>query len=326
MDTTMSFPGLGIGEFTVDRVAFSLFGKDVYWYGILITLGIVFAFVHAYLRSRQESGITLDDLLDVAIWLVLLGVVGARLYYVAFDYPARPENYKNFIDVIAIWDGGGAIYGALIFGALSIVGVTLYKKLNTLQVMDTIAPGVMVAQAIGRWGNFFNGEAHGGVVSENSPLYFLRMGLYEGGRMQYFHPTFFYEGAWNVLGFILISIFYRKKKFNGQIVMAYVAWYGLGRMFIEGLRTDSLMLGPIRISQLIGALCFLAGAGFMTLCWILTARGKAPKFLHLNWAKPAIANGAPEATEESTEANESTEIAEETEPAQDEKPNESEEN
>ena len=159
----------------------------------------------------------------------------------------------------------------------------------------------MVAQAIGRWGNFFNGEAHGGVVSENSPLYFLRMGLYEGGRMQYFHPTFFYEGVWNVLGFILISIFYRKKKFNGQMLMAYVAWYGLGRMFIEGLRTDSLMLGPIRISQLIGALCFLAGAGFMTLCWILTARGKAPKFLRVNWAEPATETAENETPDESEE-------------------------
>ena len=267
MNTTMSFPGLGIGEFTVDRVAFNLFGKDVYWYGVLITLGVVFAFLHAYLRSRQEKGIKLDDLLDVAIWLILLGIVGARLYYVAFDYPARPENYKTFIDVIAIWDGGGAIYGALIFGALAIVGVTLYKKLNTLQVMDTIAPGVMVAQAIGRWGNFFNGEAHGGIVEEGSALYFLRMGLYPNeltSGMAYVHPTFLYESLWNVVGFILINLFYKKKRFDGEVAFWYLAWYGFGRMLIEGLRTDSLMIGPFRISQLVGLLCFL-GCGTLAV-------------------------------------------------------------
>ena len=296
-NTTMSFPGLGIGEFTLDRVAFTIFGKEVYWYGILITLGMLLAFLHAYLRSRQEGGIKLEDLLDIGIWTIFSGIVGARLYYVVFDYMERPENYKSFVDYIAIWKGGIAIYGAIIFGALAVLGVTLYKRINTLKVMDAVAPGVMVAQSIGRWGNFFNGEAHGGVVSEGSPLYFLRMGLLENGEMQYFHPTFFYESLWNLVGFVLITIFYRKKKFNGQIVMAYVAWYGLGRMFIEGLRTDSLMLGPIRVSQLIGALCFLAGAGLMALCWVLTARGKAPKFLHLNWGAPVAANGAPVASD-----------------------------
>lgn len=296
MNTTMSFPGLGIGEFTVDRVAFTLFGKEIYWYGIVITLGIVIAFVHAYLRTRQE-GIRVDDLLDIGIWTVLCGVVGARLYYVVFDYFERPENYKTLTDFIAIWNGGIAIYGALIFGALAILGVTLYKKINTLTVMDTVAPGVMIAQALGRWGNFFNGEAHGGVVSESSPLYFLRMGLVEGGQMQYFHPTFFYESLWNVVGFVLITVFYRKKKFNGQIVMAYLAWYGFGRMLIEGLRTDSLMLGPIRVSQLIGALCFVAGLGFMVLCLYWTRIGKFDRWLKVTWGSPAPAVGATEAAD-----------------------------
>ncbi len=297
MNTTMSFPGLGIGEFTVDRVAFSLFGKEVYWYGIILTLGIVVAFVHAYLRAKDE-GIKGDDILDIGIWTVLCGVLGARLYYVIFDYLERPENYKSFVDFIAIWNGGIAIYGSLIGGALAVFFVTRRKKLNTLCVMDAIAPGVMLAQAIGRWGNFVNGEAHGGIVSEGSPLYFLRMGLVEGGEMQYVHPTFLYESAWNVVGFVLITIFYRKKKFNGQVLMAYAAWYGLGRMFIEGLRTDSLMLGPIRISQLIGAVCFLAGVGMMIFCLYLTRRGKGDKWLKVMGAC-VTANGAP--AEETTD-------------------------
>ena len=123
MNTTMSFPGLGIGEFTVDRVAFTLFGKDVYWYGVLITLGVVFAFLHAYLRSRQEKGIKLDDLLDVAIWLILLGIVGARLYYVLFTL----SEYDTLLDVIAIWNGGLAIYGAIIAGALAVFFVSKCK-------------------------------------------------------------------------------------------------------------------------------------------------------------------------------------------------------
>ncbi len=293
METTISFPGLGIGEFTLDRVAFEIFGKPIYWYGIIITCGIMIAFLHAYLRTRQE-GILPDDILDIGLWTVLCGVVGARLYYVIFDSFENPGRYKSFLDVIAIWEGGLAIYGGIIGGALAILGVSLYKKINPLKVMDTIAPGVMIAQAIGRWGNFFNGEAHGGVVPEGSPLYFLRMGLFEDGRMQYFHPTFLYESLWNIVGFALITVFYRKKKFNGQVTLAYFAWYGFGRMFIEGLRTDSLYWGPFRVSQLLGGICFAVGVGLMIACFILQKKGKLEKLLTVKWAEPLPAGGVPE--------------------------------
>ena len=133
--------------------------------------------------------------------------------------------------------------------------------MNTIKLMDMAGPGVMIAQAIGRWGNFFNAEAHGGVVAENSPLYFLRMGLLPNENSIfttfYYHPTFLYESLWNVIGFIIINIFYKKKKFNGQMACMYLAWYGFGRMFIEGLRTDSLYVGMFRISQVVGAVCFI---------------------------------------------------------------------
>ncbi len=302
-DTIVSFPGLGIEEFTLDRVAFSLFGQDVYWYGVIITLGMIVAFVHAYLRCRQE-GIKADDILDVGICIIPCGVIGARLFYVLFDAIQNPGNYQSFVDVIAIWDGGLAIYGGVIFGALTIYAVTRIKKINTLKVMDTVAPGVMIAQAMGRWGNFFNGEAYGRVVPEDSLLYPFRMGLVSqytetGDTMCYYHPTFLYESLWNILGFILITVFYRRKKFNGQVTLSYFAWYGFGRMFIEGLRTDSLYIGPFRISQLIGAACFAIGAGLLIAGFILRGKGKLDRWLAVSWASDAAeAVDTPEGTEE----------------------------
>ena len=288
--TTVEFPGLGIGPFTMDRVAFEFFGKPVYWYGVLIMLGMVAAFLHAYWRTKHE-GIKVDDLLDVGIWTVVVGVIGARLYYVLTSLDGG--GYTSFMDVIAIWEGGLAIYGGVIGGALAIVVVCLVKKINTLKVMDAVAPGVMLAQAIGRWGNFVNGEAFGEPVPADHFLYRFRMGLEsnytEGAGMQYYHPTFLYESVWNIVGFILITCLYRKKKFNGQITLMYLTWYGFGRMFIEGLRTDSLWVGSFRISQVVGAVCFIAGAALLVTGFILSHKGKLDKWLKVVWAQPAPA-------------------------------------
>jgi phosphatidylglycerol:prolipoprotein diacylglycerol transferase len=142
------------------------------------------------------------------------------------------------------------------------------KKMNFPLCADIILPGVMIAQALGRWGNFFNGEAYGGIVSEGNPLYFLRMGIFPNNvatGLAYVHPTFLYESLWNVLGFVIINILWNKgkKKFDGEVALWYATWYGFGRMFIEGLRTDSLYVGPIRISQLVGLICFVAGASLI---------------------------------------------------------------
>ena len=267
MSTTVSFPGLGIGEFSVDRVAFEIFGKPIYWYGVIIMLGIVAAFIHAMIRSKRE-GFTPDDVLDLGIFTVVFGVLGARLYYVLTTLDTH--EYKNIIDVFAIWEGGLAIYGGIIAGCTALVLTAVYKKINPLKVMDAVGPGVMLAQAIGRWGNFMNGEAFGYEVAEGSLLYPFRMGLISdytntGSTMHYYHPTFLYESLWNIAGFILIACIYRKKKFNGQMALTYFAWYGFGRMFIEGLRTDSLYLGNtnIRVSQLVGFLCFVVFTGLI---------------------------------------------------------------
>lgn len=265
--TRISFPGIGIDGFDVNRVAFTLpfgDGMAVYWYGIIITLGIIFAGYYAYFRSKNE-GIKTDDVLDIAIWTVLCGVLGARLYYVLTSldsFVPKPFSLGQFIkNVFSFRDGGLAIYGGIICGCSAIIVVCLIKKITPFKATDMAAPGVMIGQLMGRWGNFFNAEAHGGVVPEGHPLYFLRMGLLpnEDSRYEtfYYHPTFLYESVWNLIGFLIINSFYKKKKFNGQISCMYLAWYGFGRMFIEGLRTDSLYVGKIRISQLVGLLCFV---------------------------------------------------------------------
>lgn len=261
----IAFPGLGIEEFSVSKIAFTIpifGGIDVRWYGIFVTLGMVAAVLYTFYRSKNK--ISTDDLLDMALFTIFFGVVGARLYYVI------TYGGYSFAEIFQIWNGGLAIYGGIIGGILAIFGVCRYKKLNFLGMIDCIGPGVMIAQAIGRWGNFFNGEAFGGLVAEGSPLYFMRMGLYphpfdfrEIEGMIYVHPTFLYESMWNVVGFILINLFYKKKKFDGEIACWYLAWYGFGRMLIESLRTDSLMVGPFRISQLVGLVCFVVCTFFI---------------------------------------------------------------
>ncbi len=310
MSTTVSFPGLGIGEFSVDRVAFEIFGKPIYWYGVIIMLGIVSAFVHALLRSKQE-GVKADDILDVGIFTVLFGVLGARLYYVVTTLDTH--RYDSFIDVIAVWEGGLAIYGGIIAGCTAIVVTCLVKKINPLKVTDAIAPGVGLAQAIGRWGNFVNGEAFGYEVAEDSLLYPFRMGLvsdytHTGSEMHFYHPTFLYESLWNVLGFVIITLLYRKKKFNGQITLMYFAWYGFGRMFIEGLRTDSLYVGPFRISQVIGALCFIAGAALLVTGFVLSRKGKLDKWLTVRWGEAVPTEGTAVADTNDSEAASETAV------------------
>ena len=285
----VSFPGVGIESFTLDKVAFDVFGIEVRWYGILIMLGIIFAFGYSLFRSKQE-GLSYDDVLDLGLYIVVAGVLGARLYYV-FSKPGMyfvggQTFWQMLGGIFNIRNGGLAIYGGIIAGVITILVWCHFKKKDWRRVMDMVGPGVMMAQAIGRWGNFFNGEAHGGIVAEGSPLYFLRMGLahYDKtgtfmSKMYYYHPTFLYESLWNILGFVLINaVLYRRKKFNGQMALTYLAWYGFGRMFIEGLRTDSLYLGGgddgIRVSQLVGFLSFVICTGLIVYMLIRVHKQK----------------------------------------------------
>lgn len=274
-----SFPGLGIKGGEVSKIAFG----SVAWYGVVIALGMLMAIAYASYRCKQH-GIKVDDLIDIAIFTIFFGVIGARLYYVAFN----PSGFKTFKDVIAIWNGGLAIYGGIIAGAVTVVIVCLIKKLSWRKLFDAVGPGVMLAQAMGRWGNFFNGEAYGAIVEEGHPLYFLRMGLisdntrldFATSEMVYVHPCFLYESLWNIFGFILINLVYKKKKFDGQIALYYFAWYGFGRMFIEGLRTDALYIGNsgIRVSQLLGFLLFVVATALIVYGLICVKKNPDSKF------------------------------------------------
>lgn len=286
---SISFPGLGIGPFEVNPVAFKIplpwtdgESHPVMWYGIIIVLAMVAAFFISLRKSKFE-GIKSDDVFDLAIYLVVFAILGARLYYVL----SKISHYDSFYDVIAIWDGGLAIYGGIIAGGLTIIIYSKIKKLNTASFLDIAAPGLILGQAIGRWGNFFNAEAHGGVTTLP-----WRMGIGEGqwlnfaedkvifGVAQYYHPTFLYECIWNLIGFALIMAFYKKKKFNGQVALWYLVWYGFGRFFIEGLRTDSLYLfesvlgQSIRVSQAVAIVCVVGGAAALI---VLGRKAKAAK-------------------------------------------------
>lgn len=282
--STVSFPGLGIKGGEINSVAFG----GVAWYGVIIALGMLCAIAYASYRCKQQ-GIKIDDLIDMAIFTIFFGVIGARLFYVVFN----PGNFKSFKDIIAIWNGGLAIYGGIIAGALTVFVVCVVKKLNWRKLFDAIGPGVMLAQAMGRWGNFCNGEAFGAIVEEGHPLYFMRMGLisyntyteFGTTQMVYVHPCFLYESIWNIIGFVLINLFYKKKKFDGQIALYYFAWYGFGRMFIEGLRTDSLYIGNsgIRISQLIGFLLFMVATALIVYGLIYVKKNPDSKFAKVEY-------------------------------------------
>jgi len=260
---TLSFPGLGIGEFRIDRTAFSVFGFDIRWYGIIITAGIILAFFYVLYRSKFEK-IKVDDILDLAVFTVFPGIVGARLYYVFSTWDRHVvtggyffENLRDtLLNVVSTRNGGLAVYGGLIAGTIAAVLVARFKKIKFTKFLDMLGPAAMLGQLVGRWGNFFNVEAYGTVT--DLPW---RMGiLMTSGATRFVHPTFLYESLWNLLGFVLINVFYKKKKYDGQIFIMYVTWYGLGRMIIEGIRTDSLMLGVFRISQIVAFVSFAVGA------------------------------------------------------------------
>jgi phosphatidylglycerol:prolipoprotein diacylglycerol transferase len=239
----------------------SVFGREVYWYGILIALAFLLAIFWCVRHSKAVS-LSADNVYDVVICLIPLSILGARLYYVLF----RLDYYLNYPqEIIRIWEGGLAIYGGLITGVFVIFVMAKRKHFSALSMLDLIAPACMLGQAIGRWGNFMNREAYGSMTD-----IFCRMGLQmNNGEFVYVHPTFLYESFWNLIGFCFLSCFVakRKRRYPGQAALLYFLWYGLGRVWIEGLRTDSLMLGNtgIRVSQLLSLLLSLTSAILLIL-------------------------------------------------------------
>ena len=244
--TTISFPGLGIEidpirEFTIGPVS-------VHLYGLIIGIGMILAAMYAMRRSK-EFGLTEDHVLDGFLYVTPFAIACARAYYVAFSWEMYADNP---ISALYIWEGGIAIYGGVLGAIVGILVFTKVKKIGTLATLDLIAIAFLIGQSLGRWGNFFNREAFGAETES-----FLRMGLYNTftGQTTYHHPTFLYESVWNGVGFFLLHVLSKRRKYDGQIALSYAAWYGLGRALIEGLRTDSLYVPgtAIRVSQLLAA-------------------------------------------------------------------------
>lgn len=282
----ISFPGLGLGPFTFDGIAFEIGSLQVRWYGVIICFGMILAYTYAWTRAKYE-GIKTDDLIDLALVLLICGIAGARLYYVIFEleeYLIKGTNifdsiWKSLVAMVSIQNGGLAIYGGIIGGGIGAYAFSRVKKIRFPIVADVIAPSLMIGQIIGRFGNFVNAEAHGGATA--LPWRMKITTLYPNPDGSYFtdivntiecHPTFLYESLWNLAGFIVIAVLYKKKKFNGQWILSYFAWYGLGRFMIEGLRTDSLMLGPVRVSQMLSALLFAGAVTLLVMGFIKTGK------------------------------------------------------
>lgn len=248
---TVSFPEFG-WTFTMDPVAFRLFGLEIKWYGIIITIGILLAFLYFYYKATTVEQINPDYIFTVTLLTVPIGIIGARFIYVITNLRYFSENPKMILDIRG---GGLAIYGGIIFGGATVIIYCLLKKIPMWKLLDAAAPGVMIGQLVGRWGNFINAEAYG--YSENIDKLPWRMQIGD----TCYHPTFLYESLWNLIGFLLIHfLFYRKgkKKPDGFIFLFYIGWYGFGRAWIEVLRTDSLYIGPLKFSVVVGILSVLA--------------------------------------------------------------------
>lgn len=268
--STITFPGLGL-ELNPPR-GFTIPGTDftIYYYGVIIALGLVLAVMYG-LRRSKEFGLKQDDILDGVLWIVPLCIICARAYYVLFEL----EQYKTFADVINIRKGGLAIYGGVIGAVIGVVIFSKVKKVSLPAVLDLVGIAFLIGQSIGRWGNFMNREAYGAPTD-----CFLRMGLVVNGELGYYHPTFLYESVWNAIGFVLLHFLSKKRQYDGQIALGYVAWYGLGRAFIEGLRMDSLYWGPFRVSQVLAAVSCMAAV--VTLL-VMAIRGNKQKKLFADY-------------------------------------------
>ena len=267
--TEISFPGLGI---VWDPGRYLQIGSfTIHYYGLIIAAGLLLAVLYGWKRSK-EFGIRGDDLTDGVLMVVPIAVICARLYYCVFEW----ESYASDpISILYIWNGGLAIYGGVLGAIAGMAVFCKIKKIKLSALLDLVALGFLIGQCIGRWGNFFNREAFG---AETDVLW--KMGLLKStGEVMYVHPTFLYESLWNFCGLLILHFASRHRKYDGQIALGYCAWYGLGRCFIEGLRTDSLYIGPFRVSQLLAGIS--CAAAVIVLLWN-AFRPHDPQKLYVN--------------------------------------------
>ena len=252
--TEISFPALDL-VMNPGR-SISIGPLTVHYYGAIIAFGLILGVLYACRRSK-EFGLKEDDLIDGVLWVTPFAIICARAYYVIFRW--AEEYAANPISALYIWQGGLAIYGGVI-GA--VVGITVFCKIRKIKpavVLDVVSLSFLIGQSIGRWGNFFNREAFG---AETDVLW--KMGLMKAsGEIIYVHPTFLYESLWNACGLVILHFASKRRKFDGQVALGYMAWYGLGRCMIEGLRSDSLYIGPFRVSQLLAGVSCIAAVSIL---------------------------------------------------------------
>ena len=271
------FPNLGIEIDHLSRTAFTVFGQDIYWYGIFIGLGVILGVLLA-LHEAKRTGQNPDTYLDFIIYAMIIAIIGARLYYVIFSwdfYSQHPEK------IFAIREGGLAIYGGIIGGVLTAIVYSHVKKKNFWVMADTMAPSLILGQMLGRWGNFFNKEAFGGFTdnlfamryqlsqvraSDVTPDILQNLVTVNGVDYIQVHPTFLYESFWSLCVFIILLILQRKKNFKGQVCATYFFGYALGRVWIEGLRTDQLCIGNVPVSQALSAVLIIASVVLYVYC------------------------------------------------------------
>lgn len=307
------------------RVAFTLFGKDIYWYGVLMAVGIILAVFLAY-REQLRKKMNKDTVIDICLVIIPCGIVGARLFYVLFEL----KHYlSDPIRMLYIWEGGLAIYGAVIFGFLGLLIYCRKKKVRFLRLADLVAPGLVLAQAIGRWGNFFNSEAFGVAITEKSMQWFPLAVKIPGAHFfngavctdEYHLATFFIESLWCLLIFIFIWTLRKDFKHDGDMLLWYALLYGFERFFVEGLRGDSLWLIPdvVRVSQLISIILFVGILAFM-----IVRASKEKKLGVTMWpsmpAPEVLAQMEQEQQAAQSEEEAEEQVQQDSEPAQEEEP------
>lgn len=294
-DMPISFPGLfGDWEFTAGPIMLHI-GHGIYWYGAIIALGLILGLLFC-MKQAKRFGLTEDNVIDLVLWATPISIIGARLYYVIFylDRFRTSDGGLDFKEILTIWDGGLAIYGGVIAAFLTALVFCRVKKLKLWAMTDLCVMGLLIGQAIGRWGNFFNREAFG---AETTLPWRMRLWTSATHYIEV-HPTFFYESLWNVIGLVLIYfVVTRGRRFDGENTCFYFLWYGLGRLWIEGLRTDSLYLfdwtlfgQPIRVSQALSLVLLVCAAAM--LFYHIRIRPHRPEELLVNQVAARAAEAA----------------------------------
>ena len=319
----IAFPGLfGDWRFTAGPKALDL-GNGIYWYGVLIACGMLLA-IWFCMKQAPKFSLTEDNVMDTGLWCIPAAILGARAYYIIFylDLYKNADGSLDFGRMVRIWDGGLAVYGGLIAAFLTGYAVSRAKRFSYLAMADNAVMGVLIGQSIGRWGNFVNVEAFGSyctgvqrMVSPHIDAYLhanpsLLPGFTEEQVLSMteipVHPTFFYESMWLLLGFVLLALYTSRRRYDGELALLYFFWNGLGRFWIEGLRTDSLMLGSVRVSQLLAAVLVVVSAVLLLWANSRYKTGTLPDWMCIvKWPeKPAEENDAsagPAAGEETPE-------------------------